>query len=194
MPPSPDAINTPQIIGWSVTAAVLAGNLLWNWLNRRHSNSLASGIRQDTFKLDQWTGLKSSVEGALDSFEEQVDIILMLVAPSPEAKDPEPFAKTIGLKGKALALKQDKLARSLAACDRSLYAEGCSWEVLANGRTQNYESDWDNINNILIEAAEQPDGKAIETLKDIGPYARSIAVGIQDALRVETVRHDPDRI
>ena len=175
--------------GWLVTAIGWVITMGWNFLNRRHSNELAASIRKDNFALDQWNSVRDSIEACLTAFSEAA-LELSLIHSQTLAELKLQCETSLRI----LTLKQDLLAQALKTADETYYVDGDDWEPMANGPEVDLETSWDHVVAIgeQIRAA-----RSIAAVKNaILPakiQVRDICDPIRQRVRVETIKHDPDK-
>lgn len=180
-------VSDAVFYGWLVTGAGWLITMVWNLLNRRHSNALAARIRNENFKLDQWNSVRDRIEACLDAFNEAVsELSIAHGATLPELK------KQCGDLLRSLTLKQDLLAQALKAANHNYYADGDDWEQMANGPTHDTETSWDNV--MAIGEQVRLARSSVKVMAAVAPakgWCAEICDPIRVRVRAETIKHDP---
>ncbi|WP_379553570.1 hypothetical protein [Qipengyuania sp. DGS5-3] len=176
-------ITDAQIITWIVAGSGIFANLIWNWRNRIHTNSVAEEIRSDQRRLDRWDRLRARIEAALDGLVGDLKSAHLLVAKAD--KNASAVVAMVDAIGLEINLLQDALATALEDADRADFCDGTDWGTLANGKAiYDGETSWDMINIVLRTAAAEKHGQ-IATLKRLKLYADDIDRTVRDALEVQ---------
>ena len=182
-------IGAAQILGWIVTGAAFGGNLLWNWLNRRHTNRVAETIRLEQYAKEVWERHRIRIESRLEEFVSCVQELpgQMLTYPGFAER-----AASMDIWGYNLTLLHDSLARALAQADHSAYCEGSSWQAAAAGRDHGTEHSWDLAMTAFEQAREAVDEESQLTLiNSLAPYALEIELLIHHKIQEADYRYQP---
>ena len=190
MPTSAD-ITAPLVIGWCVTALAFAGNLVWNFKNRQHTDNLGRDIRREKHELDIWLRHRSKIENRAEEFTTFVANLpgqVLALAPTADPK------LSLPVWGYNVSLLHDSLARALAEADKSTYCYGNNWESLAQGGQNGHETNWDSILS-LMSASEQltTANEIVIAFKKMSVHALEIDRIIQHALNDCDFKYHPEK-
>lgn len=176
-------IATKDIVTWCVTGVGLLVTLGWNLQNRRRTDRIATDLRGEAFRLDEWKGKRSAIATRLADFESAAASIAALTR---GAHDAAGLREELTKQNQLLITAHEALLRVLQRTDRN-------WEALAFGRTQGTESDWDQLNTILADTAEiESDATAMRSkLAAAQPFVTSIAELILEHVNATTASFDP---
>lgn len=187
--PNSNVVGAPQIIGWVITAVAFGGNMLWNYLNRVHTNELAAGIRKDQYAREVWGRLRARVETKLDDFVAQVIQLPGQIATMQPAPDLSAF---LDVMGHGVVALHDGLATALTDLDSSAFCFGDDWANAAFGETIGLETSWDLMLVELGAATAASDVAAsLIHLKAMGPLVRQIEAAVRDLIRKQDWQHEP---
>jgi hypothetical protein len=178
-----------QIIGWSLTGIGIAASLVWNLLNRRHTNKVAVDVRVANFRGDQWAGSRGKIEGALENLAQAIEAIVVAL---PDRTDPT-FDAKFQFHNLTLMIKHEAFFEALSdAAGNSEYVTNRNWTDLALGTKTGNESSWDKIQTALEAvgtAATNPETR--EALAPVRAWFQDIRRGVVVAIRSENMLHDP---
>jgi hypothetical protein len=73
-------VDTKDFLTLGMSGLALATIVVWNILNRRHTDSVAKSIRSEAFTLDEWKSKRSEVLRTLRELEAGFDRLRSLTA------------------------------------------------------------------------------------------------------------------
>lgn len=163
----------------------LATTIVWNLLNRRHTDDTAKRIRGESFAFDEWKSKRSEVMRTLRELEANFDRLRAL---SSGGHSMEELLSEIAEEGRSLTIAHQALLREL---DRV----GDQWADFGYGAENGGERDWDQVHTILDDARQQNDADAARArLLLLEGHAQSISKTIIGELSIATAEHDPNKI
>lgn len=185
----PSSINTPQIVGWLLTAAAFAGTMYWNFANRRHTNRIANDIRREKFEQDVWERHRARIDSRLEELTSFVSNLPGQILAMPPGINHEPQLEIWGLN---LSLLHDSLARALAEADQSIHCNGDDWEIAAQGATHGTEKSWDIVLSLFGQASSENDIKvSIKHLRSMNSYTLEIERLIRRKMQAADYHYEP---
>jgi hypothetical protein len=178
-----------QIIGWSLTGAGIAASLIWNLLNRRHTNKIAVEVRVANFRSDQWGASRSKIETALENLAQAIEALVVAL---PERGDPT-FDAKFQFHNLTLMIKHEAFSEALSdAGENCEYVTDRKWSELALGTKTGNETSWDKIQTALeAVGTTNTDPETREALAPVRAWFQDIRRGIAAAIRSENMLHDP---
>lgn len=175
-------METKDLISIGLSGVALITTVVWNLLNRRHTDKVARQIRGEGFAFDEWKSQRAEILRTLRAFEDGFDRLRLLTGGAHSADE---LAIEIEKEGKALTSSHAALFRELERVD-------VSWGEFAYGADLNGERDWDLIHTLLDDARQQTDaGEMRLRLQQLQGHGSSIRTIVGAELRVKTSEHDP---
>lgn len=172
-------------VSLGISGVALVTTVVWNILNRIHTDRTARAIRGETFQLEEWKDNRAEVKRTLRALEDQFDNLHMLASIDATARELRTRASGIGR----------EMTKAHLALQTELERVGPEWPGFAYGTQTKSEYDWDIIHSELSEINDLDDVEAIRTrLKAIRPFAMSISTCVMTELRVKTAEYDPVKI
>lgn len=180
-----DGLNTKDILTLGLASLSLIVTIVWNLLNRRHTDRLAAKVRTEAFALDDWINKRDEVWRTLRALESVADRILALARGAHQKDD---LITLLNLEGVNLALAHQSLFKELTRP-----GSDPAWSQMAYGVRENDETDWDRLNTVLREVGELTDPAAMrERLKDIEEHMNSISGTVGAQIEARNAEHRPD--
>lgn len=182
--PAQGAIQTKDVVTWIVTGLLFVGNLCFSIYNLKLTRRTAG----EKHEFDEWKSRRADVQTVLRGFEATVANVIAL---SGAAHKLPSLREEVHKEGAALSRSHNALVRELQRAGNGEVA----WADLAYGRTSGGDTDWDLINVALSKVDDKvtPD-EARTALRTIDAFAKSIADGIDEQLRITSAEHNPNRL
>lgn len=178
-----------QIIGWSLTGAGIAASLVWNLLNRRHTNKVAVEVRIANFRGDQWAASRGKIEAALENLAQAIEAIVVAL---PD-RDDATFDARFQFLNLTLMIKHEAFSEALSdAADNCEYVTDRNWADLALGTKTGNETSWDKIQTALEAVGTTTTNPGTrQAFAPVRAWFQDIRRGIVAAIRSENMLHDP---
>ena len=174
-----DGADTVQQVTWWIAVAAIIANLGWNWLNRRHTNSLAADIRREQFEMDRWVRLRSRIETNLGTLTENLrGAPLLFAKPDLSEAEAATFMNVLEL---TVNDAHDNLSRSLEEAGNVEFCDELNWLQCAYGATYGTETSWDQILTVLGTASRQKLDLA-RYLRRLKTYSDDIETSVRNVL------------
>lgn len=178
-------LETKDYLTLGMSGVALATTVVWNFLNRLHTDKTAREIRGETFQLEEWKDRRAEVQRTLRALEDQFTNLHVLASIDATARE---------LRAKASDIGRD-MTKAHLALQTELERVGPEWPAFAYGAANNGEHDWDVIHSLLAEVSTLDDVAEIRgRLKAIRPFATSISNCIILEVRIKTAEFDPVKI
>lgn len=180
-----------MLIGWGVTGVGILISLGWNLFNHFRTGWTAERLRQEQYRLSQWTRLRDRIEQGLDGLVTTSRAIVRQAQEMPDS----PESPGLDLLNQVMVDAQDELAIALEEASVSAYCDGDHWRYGANGPSIGTETAWDVALGILAEAsaASTKDAKIL-SLKKLRQPVNEIRVMVQEYCRVQDSLLDPAKL
>jgi hypothetical protein len=176
------SFETKDYLSLGLSGVALATTVIWNILNRAHTDRTARDIRGETFQLEEWKDKRAEVKRALLALEEQFTNLHMLATIDATARELRAKASDIGR----------EMTKAHLTLQNELERVGPEWPMFAYGMQEKREYDWDIIHSDLAEISALDQVEDIRArLRAIRPHATSISNCVMTEVRIKTAEYDP---